>query len=129
MVTGMQYGRNARAGVSNIYPIPARQAIGSIMQGTYNTFLGQDCSLLLGNLAPGAESISYDVTRFDGTVLVRGTRGSVPGEGVLEIDLCSQDVDNVYGVVRVNATSNNAIVGNVVRSGVGDNYRLATPAR
>jgi len=129
LVNGMQYGRTPTAGVSNIYPLPARQAIGTVMQGSYNTFLGQECSLLLGNLAPAAEVVSYDVTRFDGTVLARGTTGSIPGEGVLEVDLCNQDTDNVYGVVRVNSTSTNAVVGNVVRQGVGDNYRVATPVR
>jgi len=130
MVTNMQYGRTPTAGLSNIYPIPARESLGTIMQGSYNTFLQQDCSLLLGNVSNSPENVTIDLTRFDGTMVLAGQAATVPANGVLEFNACAvEPLDNVFGVVRVNTTNTNTIVGNVVRLGLNDNYRIATPVR
>ena len=129
VVNAMQYGRNAAAGITNVYPVAAREALGTVMQGSYNTFLNQDCSLLLGNVSATDEMVTVDATRFDGTMVLSGQNMTVPANGVIEFNLCEVDIDNVFGVVRVQSTNPNTVVGNVVRIGVNDNYRIATPVR
>ena len=125
----MQYGRNATLGLNNFYALAGREALGTVMQGSYNTFLDQGCSLLLGNLSSNPENVTLDATRFDGTQILLGNVVTVPAQGVLELDLCSLDVPNVFGVIRVQPTTPNSIVANVVRLGFNDNYRVATPVR
>jgi len=49
IVNALHYGRTANAGIRTMYQIQAREGLGSVMQGTYNTFLNQECFLYLGN--------------------------------------------------------------------------------
>ena len=129
VVNAMQYGRTATAGITNLYSLAGREALGTVMQGTYNTALNQGCRLLIGNLSPDTQALSIDMTRFDGTSVLSGEPLTVGGRGVLEYDLCAQEVPDVYGVVRVQPGTANSLVANVVRLGAGDNYRLSTPVR
>jgi len=129
VTTTMQYGRTPTAGVSSLYPIPAREALGTTSQGTYNTFLNQGCSVLISNVTSSTEEVTIDMTRFDGEAVLRGQSLMVPGNGVAEFDLCSQDLPNVFGVVKINSTTSGNFVNNVVRVGESENYRVATPVR
>lgn len=128
-VNALQYGRNPTAGVTNVYPIEAREALGLVMQGSYNTFLSQGCTLLLGNVTGTNETVTVDGTRFDGTQVLAGLNLVVPANGIVEFNLCGVDLPDNFGVVRVQSTNPNSIVGNVVRLGFNDNYRIATPVR
>lgn len=129
IVNALQYGRTANAGVRTMYHIQAREGLGSVMQGTYNTFLNQECFMYLGNTRPEPSRVFMDLTRTDGQRVVSGEELIVPGSGVLEVNVCGLDIDNTFGVVRITPESPNSVVGTVVRVGEADSYRISTAVR
>jgi len=129
LVSLFQYGLGNSGLVENIYKVSSREGLGAELQGTYNTFLGQGCSLFIANRRASSQEMNIRVTRFDGASVVGGETVTVPGNGVFEYDLCGQDVPNVYGVVRVTPEEGGTAAAWVVRSGAGNNYKLATPVR
>jgi len=62
-------------------------------------------------------------------MVLTGTNITVPANGIVEFNLCGVDGPDVFGVVRVQSTNPNTIVGNVIRLGFNDNYRISTPVR
>ena len=129
VATAMQYGRTESLGVKTVYGIQASEALGSVLRGSYNTYLEQDCQLLIVN--PGiAEAIaSVSLKRYDGTIVNLRHDLSIPAHGLTDYDLCSQDQDNVYGVVTVQPHTPNSIFATVLRIGHGEQYRFPTPVR
>lgn len=125
----MQYGRTASAGIQYIYGISAQQGLGSDLKGTYNTFLQQDCSLLLINPTSASRNATVSMRRYDGTSVLSGQVLTVPAKGIQEYNLCANDIADVYGVVTVQPTTNNTIIAHVVRQGASDSYRFPTPVR
>src|SRR5690606_33604488 len=49
IATAMQYGRTPTNGINYLYGIRASEAVGQTLKGSYNTFLDQQCRLLLAN--------------------------------------------------------------------------------
>ena len=127
--TVLQYGRTATAGINNLYNVPTDQALGGNLFGSYNTFLGQSCNLLVVNSSGTAEPLEINATRFDGTPVITTQMESVPANGAFEFDLCSVDGPNVFGQVRLTPSNANSVVSTVVRQGAGDSYRISTPLR
>ena len=56
MATAMQYGRNADASITYMYGLEARESLGSVLRGSYNTFLAQSSELWLVNATGSSES-------------------------------------------------------------------------
>ena len=54
---------------------------------------------------------------------------SVAAHGLLDIDLCSYDQPEVYGVVTLQLEAANTLVGSVLRLGQSDQYRFPTSLR
>ncbi len=129
LVSLFQYGLDQSGIVSNIYNVSSREGLGSQLQGSYNTFLGQSCSLFLANTLDRSQVMEVEATRFDGESVVSGDSVAVAGLGVVEYDLCSRDVPNVFGVVRVTPEQGGSAAAWVVRSGANNSYRLSTPVR
>lgn len=129
IATVMQYARTASAGIKNLYGIHGREALGLVLGGTYNNFLSQSCALLVVNALPTAQTVSYSMTRYDGTVVVQSASLSLPGSGAVAVDICAHDAPDTLGKVTVQPAVNNSIVATIVRRGAGDNYRFPTPVR
>jgi hypothetical protein len=129
VATVMQYGRTPTLGIQTLYGIQAKPAYGSSLQGSYNTFLNQGCSLLLGNPTDSDVSADINMTRYDGVSALASTNVTVPAKGLVDYDLCTQEIDNTYGVVVVTPSTANSLVANVVRLGEEDQYRFPTPVR
>ncbi|MCB0344433.1 MAG: hypothetical protein KDD66_04925 [Bdellovibrionales bacterium] len=125
----MQYGRDSNLSMKYLYGIRAAQPLGSSITSSYNTYIGQGCSLLLANMFPTVQSVSVSMTRSDGTVVMAGTPVNIPARGGVDLDLCSSEIDNNYGSVTVVPTNPNSVFGAVVRLGKNDNYRFPTPLR
>ena len=128
VATVMQYGRTVSGGVAYMFGIPAKQAIGSVMKGSYNTFLNQSCSLLLVNPSDTEVIVGINVVRYDGRN-VSNAHFKVPAHGEYNDNLCSRDKKDVYGVVTVQPQRANTIYSVVVRAGDKDSYRFPTPVR
>lgn len=125
----MEYKRTSTNAVDYLYGIPARQALGYILRGSYNTFLGQGCRLLLANPTSSDVNVTVNMTRYDGTTALTGSVITVPDHGLVDYDLCANDRADVYGVVNVLPATDNSIVANVLRTGNGETYRFPTPVR
>ncbi|MCB0345156.1 MAG: SBBP repeat-containing protein [Bdellovibrionales bacterium] len=130
VVTAMQYGRGAGGELLYQYGIAAREALGVVLRGSYNTYIGQNCELLLSNTTNAPQSLNLKMTRLDGTaVLGSGIELLVPANGQISLDICGNDIPDTYGVVTVDADNPNTIVGTVVRKGFNNQYRFPTPLR
>lgn len=127
----MQYGRNAALSLKYLYGVRADEPLGSSLYSSYNTYIGQGCSLQLVNKNTTAQSATVQMTRSDGTPVVTGSslRTSVPAHGMVELNICGYEVPNNYGSVTVIPDNPNAVFGTVVRLGKNDNYRFPTPLR
>ena len=116
-------------GIQNIYGLSAAQPLGSVLKGSYNTFLSQGCSLLLANPTSKKVTTAISMKNYTGSQPLKGAKISVPSHGLVDYDLCSKDKVNVYGVVTVQPTTANSVLATVLRKGAGDSYRFPTPAR
>jgi hypothetical protein len=120
----LQYERTATGGIQSVSGIPARQALGSVLRGTYNSFLNQSCTLLVGSTVD--QTLDISARRSDGTDILTGMSLSVPANGITEVDLCSLDAADHYGVVTVQPASSNSTGAYIVRLGAERSYRLPT---
>ena len=129
IATAMQYGRTATRGIQTVYGIQASEARGTVMHGSYNTYLKQACRLLMVNPTNAEVIATVAMKRYDGTNVNLGQILSVPAHGLTDYDLCSQDQENVYGVVTVQPATPNTIFATVLRIGENEQYRFPTPVR
>lgn len=130
VVTAMQYGRAADGALLYQYGTAAREALGSALRGSYNTYLGQGCDLQLSNATATSQPVTLKMKRLDGTnVLGSGVQLTVPANGLLSLEICSNDIPDTYGVVTVEQQNANTLVGSVVRKGFAEQYRFPTPLR
>lgn len=129
VAVAMQYGRTASMGINYMYGIQAVQTLGSVLRSSYNTYLNQGCSLILTNPTAYLRSASISMKRSNGFQTLSGMHVLVPAHGQAEVDICSMEEDNYYGVVTVQPTENNTLAGVVVRRGFLDGYRFPTPLR
>ena len=130
IVTAMHYFRNSSLGLNSIYGVQAQQPLGTVLRGSYNTFLGQGCLLRLANPTGADLDVSYRLTRYDGTDVLGGDNTvTVSAKGMYDVNICGMESPNVYGVVRVQPAFANSIVANVLRIGPNEQYRFPTPVR
>lgn len=129
VVSALHYGRSASGSINFVYETPGIQALGSVLRGSYNTFLNQECDLYLVNSSASSTTAAVTMTRESGTVVLNGDVVNLPAHGAVRYDLCSRDQDNTYGVVTVQPAAANLVAAYVVRRGQNDAYRFSTPVR
>ena len=129
MAVAMQYGRTSSLGLKYMNGVPAKEPLGTVLRGSYNTFLNQDCWLLLVNPTSSTVSANISMVRYDGNVTLAGEQVSVPDGGLLNYDLCSHDQTNVYGVVTVQTAAANSLAATLLRIGSNSDYRFPAPVR
>lgn len=126
----MQYSRDALRGLTGMYGIQAKQALGSVLRGSYNTYLGQESELLLVNSSAVTEEVSVVLVRNNGQRIENRTleRISVPPLGEATLPLLEFVGVDDYGVVTVSPARSNAISAWLLRTRPGD-YTMPTPLR
>ena len=77
------------------------------LRGTYNTFLGQNCRLLVTNPSDESLDVTKSMKRYDRASSLSGLSKQIASHGLLDYDLCAQDDDNVYGIVTVQSARAN----------------------
>ena len=130
LMTSMQYGRTATASMSYLYGVPGIEAVSPTLEGSYNSYLNQGCSLLLMNQSNAMATAS--ISMRDGDTLqqiLAGEQVQVPARGLVDFDLCARAPANTYGSVTVNASSPNTLAAIVVRKGNRDDFRFPTSLR
>jgi hypothetical protein len=139
VAVAMHYGRKIDGGIEYMYGIEAREALGTVLRGTYNTFLSQQSELMVVNPTSEAQEVDIAIVRSDGTELLgvnrpavsgqlRGTGFVVPANGIVVLDLGEFEIPNNYGVVTVQPAKSNSITSWIVRR-KGDEYVMPTPVR
>jgi hypothetical protein len=129
LATTMQYGRNTDGSINFLYGISARTSAGKKLQGSYNTFLNQDCRLLIVNPTSQDTYVELDMTRLDGTRVVIDDIVKVPAKSLADYSLCSKDEANTYGTVSLWPETTGSVSATIVRHGSEDQYRFPTPVR
>ncbi|MCB0325061.1 MAG: hypothetical protein KDD69_15865, partial [Bdellovibrionales bacterium] len=129
VAVGMQYGRTDTLGLRYMYGIEAQQSLGTSLRGSYNTFLGQGCELLLTNSSATAQTVTISMQRSDGTTVIEGESVVVPTRGGTKMELCSREAPDFYGLVTVTAPERNTIGAVIVRRGADTSYAFPTPVR
>lgn len=100
-----------------------------MLRGSYNTYLGQSCDLVLVNSGNAAVDASVSMTRYDGTAVLAGQVVSIPAHGTARTQICLSEAADNYGVVTVAPSVPNTIYANVVRIGPNEDFRFPTPIR
>ena len=128
IATSMEYGRSADGSLRWLYGIAAGEALGTVLRGSYNTYLSQGCRLVLTNSSDEEAGVDLTMTRYDGIRPLQGQRLSIPGNGVLDYDLCAADGRDVYGMLTM-LPARVGVSAQVLRTGINDSYRFPTPVR
>lgn len=121
--TGLYYDRTLSGSTDTAYAIPAREAIGTISRGSYNTFLSQRCELILTNVSSSAATAVVSVTNLNGEVVLDDTTFTLPSKGTtMDLDVCRDRNTNEYGVIKVVADGVGKIRPVLLRKGPGGRY-------
>ncbi|MCB0322303.1 MAG: fibronectin type III domain-containing protein [Bdellovibrionales bacterium] len=123
----MQYARNERASVHYMYGLQAVEPRGSVLRGSWNSYLSQESTLVLSNPTDQLQTITLTVAYSSGARTLEGMERTIPPKGFVEIGLNEFIDDDQYGVVTVQADPNR-IVGWALRSRAGE-YVIPTPVR
>ena len=124
----MHYIRSADGGVRYMYGIPGREALRTVLRGSYNTYLGQESSLLISNPNDSTQSANISLTRSDGTSVLLEQPVLVPANGVVVVSLNQFEAADNYGVLTLQSEQGRNLLGVVVRTRPGE-YGIPTPVR
>lgn len=122
-VVAMEYGRRSDLGIAYLFGVPGKEASGTVLRGSYNTYLGQTSWLTL--ISPQAQNVNVLAVRSNGQVAGQRT---VAISGVGAVNLNEFDSADSYGVVTVQPENPNSIVAWVLRVKPGE-YVIPTPLR
>ena len=126
--TVMQYGRTSEGGIRYMYGIPTVEAIGEVVQGSYNTYLQQRGELHLVNTSDTAETVYYNLTRSDGAPVLRAASIVIPARGTKIVNINSLEGSDQYGVITVETQRPHVLIASVLRRR-GSDYVMPTPLR
>ena len=129
VVNGMQYGRSEFGSLLYTYNVSASEGLGEVLRGSYNTFLEQGCSLIVGNNSENEQKVTVHAIRYDGEQILSGHVLTIPAHGVSDFDVCSNEIFDTYGLVTLQPEFPNSINANIIRRGKEDNYRISIPVR
>lgn len=128
IAVAMQYARTANNGVAYMYGLPALQPLGSVVRGSYNTFLEQTSELWLTNQSVLPQSVSVSLVRSGGTTVLSGRNYTVPARGVTVVRLNDFETADQYGVVTVQQNNHNTVLSWMLRRR-GNDYGMPAPIR
>ena len=72
---------------------------------------------------------SISMIQQGGNAVITGVTVLVPPHGLLDFDLCGNDVPDRIGVVQVQVPVPGSIMATVLRVGNRNDYQFATPVR
>lgn len=123
----MHYGRNEQGSIEFLYGASAKEPLGTVLRGSYNTFLNQGCQLRIVNASHLPQRAQVTLTRYDGTEVLNGESIEIKAQATVFIDACSSENQEAYGVVSVHASESNTLMTDMLRTSI--DYRFSTPLR
>ncbi len=124
----MQYGRTDKGGISYMYGVAAKPAVGDVLRNSYNTYLEQTSKLVLTNPTDTEQEVSFTLVRSTGETIILGEPVTIPAHTAEVIILNNYEASGNYGVVTVTPENTNSIVAWVKRERNGE-YVIPTPSR
>ena len=97
----MQYARRTDGFLEYMYGVQAKEPFGSVLSGSYNTYLGQQSELWIVNRSEAARVANITLTNEDGTPVVQGMEKRVPAHGAMVLLLNTVQGVEQYGLVTV----------------------------
>lgn len=113
-----EYGLNNNQTLKMVTNTAMKVPVGTALRGSYNNFLG-GCTLKLANSVSTDETVALTMKRYTGESISVASPRTVPANGLLEVDICSNDTQSAYGELLVVPTNVERVVGEVVRKNVG----------
>ena len=123
------YGRTASLGLGFTDAVTLSEGSGLTTRSSYNSFLNQDCRLLVANRTSSGKTGTVTMTRFDGTVLLNAQPVAVAGNGVTTIDLCGAETQQAYGSVVLTPQTPGTLLGVVFRRNSEGTVEFSVPSR
>ncbi len=120
----VELARNKRKAIAYMYLVPGKATNGTVIRGSYNTYLGQGSVIRLMNASMLTQTISVDAVRSDGTAAMAPTAYVLTPYTTKVIPLADA---NAYGVVTVQGHANNTLVSWVDR--MRPDFVIPTPVR
>ena len=120
----MQFARNKKKQVAYSYFVPAKPAFGTVLRGSYNTYMGQRSVVWIMNRSAVPQNVALSMVRSNGVSPSFPATFTVPARGMRLVTV--PDVDN-YGVVTVQTGTPNSLVSWVQR--VRPDFVIPTPVR
>jgi hypothetical protein len=116
LAVAMHYVRNDFGGIKYMYGVPAKESLGTVMRGSYNTFLNQTSELVLLNATEKIQRVSVTLVRSDGlSVNMLDNEIELRAHALKVIELNEYELEDNYGVVTVQPNEANSIVSWVNR--------------
>ena len=127
MAVVMNYSRDARNAINNMYGIAGAQPLGIVARGSYNTFIGQESEIVLLNPTSADKTANVSLRNFRGQLDLPASNFTVPAGGLATVRANDYAASDLYGVVTVNNDAN-SLVGWLLRKR-GNQYVAPTPIR
>lgn len=124
----MNYSRDGNGRIWGMHGIEAAEAVGAVMKGSYNTYLGQESELWVVNGEEDEQRLRMGIIRSEGSPVMINEEFTVPGSGVLRLKLQDYESANNYGVITIIPEHPNTIASWVTRKKIGS-YIFPTAVR
>ena len=121
MAVGMHYGWTSEGGIEYMYGIPAMPPLGSVLRGSYNTFLEQASWLIMHN--PTASDRSVSLTGMSSPI-----EQTIPAHSAVSMYLNQNAASDSYGLFTLQPDQRNSVIGWVFRVRNGE-YVMPTTVR
>ncbi len=128
VAVGMQYGRTSNGGIGYMYGLPALEAVGSVLSGSYNTYLNHASELLIVNPTSREQQVSITFSRAgdSGDVFSVEHTVTISAKGLTSVNVNDFDEVNRYGTIRLQPENPSSVISWVLRSR-GSEYVIPTP--
>ena len=112
----LNYGRLSDSTLAYVYATPGQQPLGTVLSGSYNTYLGQTDQLMVLNLSSYSRNIAVTLTRADGKVVYSNSKALViPKNGASYLNISNVASPDSYGVATIQTNVSNVLVGWILR--------------
>ena len=129
VVTGVTYNKHRNGRLAYVFAVPGKEAISGDIQGSYNTFLGQESEVLMMNTSDFQGTALVEARRSDGTLINLGSDRAlrIPARGSYVIRINDYEGLDNYGVVSLRQTNEAELTGWVLRR--NSDFLITVPLR
>jgi len=115
-----QYSHRVDGTLNYAYSIPAKEAIGAVLQGSYNTYLGQHSKLLIANLSEQPQVVNFSINRSSGQSILRGKELLLEANEIRMLTLNEYEQADNYGTVTLQGENPGTLIAWILREKEGN---------